>query len=178
MLVNKLESFEKAENGDPLTVALIGGSITARASGGDLHCYAKQFFNRIAKTYPQCDATYVNAGIGGTGSYYGQFRLESNVLINKPDLFVVEFAANDGPTDQNREAFENIVRRVMALDGDPAVMILLVGVANPENCAFMKELADRYGLAVADCRAAADLALAASTVSSNHGCSCNNVIKR
>ncbi|MBR3416463.1 MAG: S-layer homology domain-containing protein, partial [Clostridia bacterium] len=152
--------FEKAENGDPLTVALIGGSITARASGGDLHCYAKQFFNRIAKTYPQCDATYVNAGIGGTGSYYGQFRLESNVLIHKPDLFVVEFAANDGPTDQNREAFENIVRRVMALDGDPAVMILLVGVANPENCAFMKELADRYGLAVADCRAAADLALA------------------
>ncbi len=152
--------FEKAENGEPLNVAVIGGSITARASGGDLHCYGKQLYNRVQKTYPQCDVTYVNAGIGGTGSYYGQFRLESNVLVHKPDLFVIEFAANDSPTDRNREAFENIVRRVMALDNDPAVMILLVGVANPENCAFMKELADRYGLAVADCRAAADLALA------------------
>ncbi len=152
--------FEKAENGEPLTVAVIGGSIAARASGGDLHCFGKQLFNRVGKTYPQCEMTYVNAGISGTGSYYGQFRLESNVLVHKPDLFVIEFASNDSPTDLNREAFENIVRRVMALDNDPAVMILLVGVSDLENCAFMKELADRYGLAVADCKATADLALA------------------
>ncbi len=151
--------FEKAESGEPLTVAVIGGSITARASGGDLHCYAKQLFNRIQKTYPQSDVTYVNAGIGGTGSVYGEFRLESNVLIHSPDLFVIEFAVNDSPTDRDREAFETIVRRVMALDNDPAVMILLVGIANNENCAFMKEIADRYGLAVADCKSAADLAL-------------------
>ncbi|MBR7032346.1 MAG: S-layer homology domain-containing protein [Clostridia bacterium] len=151
--------FEKAESGEDLTVALIGGSITARASGGDLHCYAKQFFNRIVKTYPRSDFTYVNAGIGGTGSFYGSFRLESNVLIHKPDLFVIEFATNDSPTNENREAFETIVRRVMSLDNDPAVLILLVGVSNGENCVFMKELADRYGLAVSDCKAAADLAL-------------------
>ena len=152
--------FGKAEAGEDVTVAFMGGSITHRASAGDVHCYAKQTFNRIQKMYPQSDVTYINAGIGGTGSGFGEFRLDSNVLVHKPDLFVIEFAVNDSPSDANRESFETIVRRVMALDNDPAVMILLVGVGHPESCEYMKEIGDRYGLPVADCRAAADLGLA------------------
>lgn len=152
--------FRKAEAGEPVTVAFMGGSITARASAGDVHCFAKQTFNRIQKMYPQSDMTYVNAGIGGTGSDYGEIRLDSNVLVHRPDLFVIEFAVNDNPDARHREAFETIVRRVMAMDNDPAVMILFVGVAQDGNCTFMKQVADRYGLPVADCRAAADLGLA------------------
>ncbi|MBR3640355.1 MAG: S-layer homology domain-containing protein, partial [Clostridia bacterium] len=152
--------FEKAEKGEPLNVTVIGGSITRGASAGDLHCWGKQTYNWIQKEYPSADISYVNAGIDGTGSDLGVIRFDSTVLRHKPDLLIFEFALNDGGgSNETREGFETMVRRVLSMPNKPAVMILFVGDSNDVTSGFMKNIARKYGIAVADCDAAAKLGI-------------------
>ncbi len=146
--------IEKVESGEPVTVAYIGGSVTRGASAGDLHSYTKQVQNWLEKTYPQSKMKYINAGIDGTTSSFGTVRFGADVLKFEPDLLFIEFAINDSPDAANQEAYESIVRK--ALDNDMAVILHLVSNANAANCEYMKQVADHYGLAVTDCRSAAE----------------------
>ena len=152
--------FDKAEKGESLNVTVIGGSITRGASAGDLHCWGKQTYNWVKKEYPNADISYVNAGIDGTGSDLGVIRFDSTVLRYNPDLLIIEFALNDGGgTENTREGFETMVRRTLSMPNKPAVMILFVGDSNPVTKAFMQNVARKYGVAVADCDAAAKLGI-------------------
>ncbi|MBR7033992.1 MAG: S-layer homology domain-containing protein [Clostridia bacterium] len=152
--------IEKAEKGEPVTVAYIGGSITRGASGGPYHNWTRLMQNWLEKTFPKSEMTFVNAGIDGTGSFYGNMRLESNVLDHEPDLFFIEFALNDGsPNDNNMDGFESMIRRVLSSEKKPAIMVLLVGFSQDSMCNYMKSVSDYYGISVADYCAAAKYAL-------------------
>ncbi len=152
--------IEKAEKGEPVTVAYIGGSITRGASGGPYHNWTRLMQNWLEKTFPKSEMTFVNAGIDGTGSFYGNMRLESNVLDHEPDLFFIEFALNDGsPNDNNKDGFESMIRRVLSSEKKPAIMVLLVGFSQDSMCSYMKSVSDYYGISVADYCAAAKYAL-------------------
>lgn len=106
--------FAKLKAEQPVTIAYLGGSITAGAGA------SKEEFSYRARTtlwfreqFPQSQITEVNAAIGGTGSDLGAFRVGRDVLDHKPDLMFVEFAVNDGgaPSGQIIRASEGIVRQ-------------------------------------------------------------------
>ncbi|HEX8529132.1 MAG TPA: GDSL-type esterase/lipase family protein [Cytophagales bacterium] len=97
-----------ARPGDTLRIAYLGGSITQAAGG-----WREQSAAAIAARYPRNPVTHVNAGVGGTGSDLGAFRLAGDVLRHAPDLVFVEFAVNDFKRDPGEvaQSVEGIVRQ-------------------------------------------------------------------
>lgn len=95
--------------GLPCTVAYLGGSITQAYPDG----YAWQTTAWLRTAFPQTAFTEINAGIGGTGSDLGAFRLRQDVLRYEPDVLFLEFAVNDSGSGHDiRAAMEGIVRHV------------------------------------------------------------------
>ena len=119
--------MEKARAGQPVTVAVIGGSITqgAMASKPDLR-YGEQVAAWWRRTFPRSTITFVNAGIGATGSNYGALRAPRDLLSKNPDFVVVEFAVNDGGSEKSAETLEGLVRQILRHPNQPAVMLLFM----------------------------------------------------
>ena len=127
--------LRRAEAGENLTVALIGGSITmGTVSVGsedeaypDRKPYAALFFDWWQTTFPRCRFTFVNAGIGGTDSYLGVHRVVKDVLEKAPDLVLVEFSVNDDGSEFCRYSYDSLVRTLLKAPSAPAVMLLFMG---------------------------------------------------
>ncbi len=88
--------LKRAAAGEDLVVAFFGGSITQGSlASTEETCYAYRFYEMLAERYLKAHLTYVNAGIGGTGSHYGAMRVEEDLLSHRPDLVVLDFSVND-----------------------------------------------------------------------------------
>ena len=115
----------KARRGEPVTIGVIGGSITVGAfASKPENSYAGRLLAWWQETFPQCEFRLVNAGAGGTGSMVGALRADKDLLFAKPDLVVIEFAVNDYYTDG--EAYEGLVRQILAQPNSPAVLLLFM----------------------------------------------------
>ncbi len=92
----------------PVTIGYLGGSITEAAG---YRVKTEQYFK---ERYPGSYIEVVNAGVGGTGSSLGAFRLQEEVLSHRPDLVFVEFAVNDATSDSLLvcRSVEGIVRQI------------------------------------------------------------------
>ena len=116
-------SLGKLRKGGAFTVAYFGGSITEGTS------YRPPFTDWLRGAYPQAQIREINAGIGGTGSNLGVYRLERDVLAYDPDLVFVEFALNDSdhssvdPTRIGADV-EAIVRKIWAHDPTTDIVFL------------------------------------------------------
>jgi lysophospholipase L1-like esterase len=146
--------YKKAINGDQdLIIAYLGGSITEAAGG-----WRDQSFKAIQERFPQTKFSIVNAGIGGTGSDLGVFRVDSQVLKFKPDLLFIEFAVNDQNQDKEKiyKAMEGIVRKVIRHNPRTAICFvytltgdMVSGIVKgqmPNSVEAMEEIADYYSL--------------------------------
>lgn len=104
---NGLQNFfsKVALNSGTVNVGFIGGSIT-RANDQ----YRGQTLDYLQRTFPKITFTGVNAGVSGTGTDLGAFRIKEQLLDYAPDLVFVEFAVNGG-SDQ---AMEGLVRQIIA----------------------------------------------------------------
>lgn len=130
--------MRKAETGEPMTIACIGGSITqGTISNGsddrmvtDKKCYADLYFSWWEQTFPDTEFTFINAGIGATDSYIGVHRVQRDVLDFHPDLVLVEFSVNDADSPTYKTTYDNLVRRILLADNHPAVMLLFMGQTN------------------------------------------------
>jgi hypothetical protein len=117
--------FAKARRGEPITLGVIGGSITVGAfATAAPNSYSGRLLAWWQDHFPRSDVRLVNAGLGGTGSMYGALRAQKDLLSNMPDFVVVEFAVNDNWTDG--EAFEGLVRQILAQPNFPAVLLLFM----------------------------------------------------
>lgn len=117
--------MRKAEEGKPITVGFLGGSITQGSlSSTPDTCYAALVYQWWKEQFPQSEVTYRNAGIGGTTSQFGAARVEEDLLACQPDFVVIEFSVNDDNTVFFRETYEGLVRRVYGSDGAPAVLLV------------------------------------------------------
>ncbi|GEP94704.1 acyl-CoA thioesterase [Chitinophaga cymbidii] len=105
--------FTKMNAGGNVKIAYFGGSITEAGNG-----WRDQSFNWLQSKYPAVTLSQVNAGIGGTGSDLGVFRLQKDVLSKNPDLVFVEFAVNDNalPAQVIHKTMEGIVRQIWTAD--------------------------------------------------------------
>ena len=142
----------KVKSGKAVTVAYLGGSITAQAG------WRPMTTAWLQRTYPAAKFKEIHAAIGGTGSDLGVFRLEHDALQYDPDLLFVEFATNDGgaaPESIWRQ-MEGIVRQTW--HKNPATDIVFTytitapmlpeyskGVC-PRAASAMEMLADYYGI--------------------------------
>lgn len=145
----------KAQSGEPVVIAYLGGSITWGAptfplSGtnvfGNAYDYTDYDVNRdswrgltyewLRSRYEQHPGQFrqVHAAIGGTPSLLGAYRLEQDILPEKPDLIFVEFAVNDSGvaqlTQNDPKAPRSIFRTCQSI-------VNRVRAANPNAAVFM-----------------------------------------
>ena len=125
---NRLEKvITKLENGEDISIAFIGGSVTEGAGASDItESYADRVATDIQNKYPDSNITYINAGLGGTPSALGVMRYERDVinkLGQKPDIVFIEFAVNDYQEETDGRAYESLVRDILESNKNTAVIL-------------------------------------------------------
>ena len=147
--------IERAEAGEDLTIAFIGGSITQGAGATPIHteCYARKAFESFEQKYMKGGkATFIKAGVGGTSSELGIVRYDRDVLANgkhSPDLVVIEFAVNDAGDETGGDCFEGLLRTVLNSPQRPAVILIFsvfTGGYNLED--RLIPIGEHYGVAM------------------------------
>lgn len=142
-------AMKKAMRGEPITIAAIGGSITAGAFASSVATsYSSLVYEWWKKTFPDCTVKYYNYGIAATGSVLGAHRLQA-LLLKKPDFVIIDFAVNDFDTNTAtvKEAYESMVRKILSGSNNPGILLIAFTHQNRINTqALHKEIADRYNL--------------------------------
>lgn len=117
--------MERAEKGEELTIAFLGGSITQGSLATEPEkTYAYQVFEWWCRQFPNAVFHYVNGGIGGTSSHFGVARAVEDVLIYQPDVVFIDFSVNDDPESFFQETYEGVLRKIIKWKSVPAIMIL------------------------------------------------------
>lgn len=138
-------AMKKAENGEPVTIGVIGGSITQGSlASNQANCYAELFHQYWTEKFPNSEITFVNAGIGGTNSYLGVHRADKQLLSYKPDAVIVEFSVNDTDKVMNKYSYDSLVRKILNNEGDPAVILLFT---TQEDGTSLQDVHKEIGLA-------------------------------
>lgn len=124
-------AIDKAERGEDVTIAYIGGSITQGAGAHPIHtkCYAYKSYLLFKEMFAKGrdNVHFVKAGVGGTPSELGMLRYEREVLKDgtvQPDVVVVEFAVNDEGDETKGICYESLLLKILAADNNPAVVML------------------------------------------------------
>jgi lysophospholipase L1-like esterase len=146
--------FEKTQKSDTIKVAYLGGSITAQKGW---RVYSLKWFQ---ERFPEANFKEINAAIGGTGSKFGVYRLNDQVLAFNPDLVFVEFAVNDDASGNGKEkiirSMEGIVRNIW--QHNPKTDICFVYTLTesfletemnaqlPTSAIIMEKVAEKYGI--------------------------------
>jgi lysophospholipase L1-like esterase len=120
-------ALAKARRGEAVGVAVIGGSITAGALAS---APAKRWGNMVAewwrRTFPEATISFVNAGIGATGSNLGAHRAQRHLLVHEPDFVVAEYGVNDGNAEIFAETLEGLTRQTLSMRNQPGMMLLFM----------------------------------------------------
>lgn len=132
------QAINKAKAGKDVTLAYIGGSITQGAGATPINteCYAYKSYRLFAQKFGTNENVhFVKAGVGGTPSELGMIRFDRDVLRDgvNPDVVITEFAVNDEGDETKGDCFESLVRKVLKLPNNPAVILLFSVFANDEN---------------------------------------------
>jgi len=139
---SKMRTFlTKLQNGEPVTIAAVGGSITtgqgATTNDGVIQGYVQMYFKYINDTWPHNDHVLINTAFGGTTSSIYTMCLEA--MVGDADMVIVEFSVNDseetplkkGQIDEDDPSqgsqlknFERLLRKLMTLPSQPAVVLM------------------------------------------------------
>ncbi|MCH5719503.1 SGNH/GDSL hydrolase family protein [Niabella hibiscisoli] len=139
--------LEKAQKGQDLVVAFIGGSITQANSG-----YRLQTARYLEQYFPKARFKWINAGVSGTGTDLGAFRIKEQVLQYHPDLIFIEFAVNGAYPD----GMEGMIRQTIRHNPGTDICLLYTILTGqtafyqkselPANIKGLERVADYYGL--------------------------------
>ena len=144
-----LSVMERADKGDNITVAFLGGSITeGSVASDDKNCYAYLTYRWWCSTFPDARIQYVNAGIGGTPSLLGVGRCNEDILDYEPDVVYIEFSVNDVDLPNVGEIYEGLLRKVLYSKSNPAVVVINNGFYNDGRTVqdVHNKLASYYGI--------------------------------
>lgn len=147
-------------NNEPgeLVIGFLGGSITvADGDRGTMNRYATRVTNWFQEEYPAKTVKQINAGIGGTGSDLGKYRVMTDIGAYAPDVVFVEYAVNDANysalyAETVRSNMETIVRNLQSLPKVPVIVFLYSMHDNSySNIKYTsipdhQEVADYYGI--------------------------------
>ena len=149
-----VEKIDALQNGIDTTVLFCGGSITVGENHteydehGHQKGYAYWTKEWLKNNYDtQNKLSFVNASISGTGSEIGIVRAQKDVIEHNPDIVFIEFAANNGSTLFYRQTYESLIRKVMALPNDPAIVLVFSCTSYTGSSeSYMKKIGDHYNL--------------------------------
>ncbi len=140
-----VNSLYRLQNDKELNVAYFGGSVT-NASGWRVH-----IGEWLTRSFLEAKINNVNCSIGGTGSIYGVYRLQKQMLDHvaesadgaKPDLVFIEYAINDsyesvvlGSTGafesqynsaQSYVNIESMIRKIYAANPKADIVFIITG---------------------------------------------------
>ncbi len=141
-------AMRKAKAGEKVTIGVIGGSITEGYSASQKsNCYASLLKQWWVDTFPEAEIELINAGVGGTGSYLGVHRVDEDLLSHKPDFVVVEFAVNDGNSFFYKKSYDNLVRRILQQENEPALALLFMTMEDGTSAQDLEaNIGFQYGL--------------------------------
>ncbi len=125
-------AIEKAQRGEEVVVAYLGGSITQGAGAKPINteCYAYQSYLKFKTRFGKGsgdNVKFIKAGAGGTCSELGLTRYDLDVLRRGsvvPDIVFLEYAVNDAGDETDGVCFESLVRMALDGPGNPAVILL------------------------------------------------------
>lgn len=151
--------IERAQSGEVITLATIGGSITEGAGASSYQeCWASRFHIRFKTAYGAEDGgnvCFVNAGVGGTPSPFGYMRYKREI-VNRvpgkdsdglPDVVVIEFSVNDWEEPTKHRCFESMVKEILDAPNEPAVILLFAVFRNGFNLQDdLKKIGKNYDL--------------------------------
>ena len=125
-------------------LAFLGTSIT-EGSGASTPSkrYSSLFTERMGMRIPEIKFTEINAGVGGTPSPLGLFRMKTEVLDKEPDVLFVEFAINDKCVGEHKY-MEGIVRTARRWKSDLPIIFLFPYSADEITVKSQAMLADVY----------------------------------
>lgn len=143
--------FQRAADGENITAAYIGGSITEGYSDNITLKTEEKWVTMstewLNEQFPESEITYVNAGLSGTPSILGNVRLDRDVLAYDPDIVFVEFAVNDGTEASYKNAYESLIRTLLTQDKDIAVVLLFTIIESGHTCQpHMSTIGENYKL--------------------------------
>lgn len=149
---------------DSLNIVFIGGSITEGYGSSTYQaynyttdrdgtiknhdCYAGIVGQYFIDKYPDKDVKVYNAGVSGSGSNYGVYRFEEDVLKYNPDMVFIEYAINDRYDAQaSIMNLEILVRRLMELENPPVINFIYATDVNYGGVGdYQEKLAQYYGI--------------------------------
>ena len=153
--ISKIKSvIEKADRGEDITVAFLGGSIT-QGFNATIHenCYANKTYLWFKNRFPNINVRYVNAGIGATGSIIGVHRVEEQVLSKNPDIVFVDFSVNDKDNKYNKISYESLIRRILSHESKPAIVEVFMSTDSLENVQEQQiEIGKKYNISMVSFR--------------------------
>ncbi len=136
----------KARRGEPIVISAIGGSIT-QGAGASSKAYADGMSDWWQTKFPG-KITYLNNGIGATGSGFGTHRVGLQLLPFHPDFVVIDFAVNDVTYPNScKQTMEGFVRQILKQSNSPAILEIFF-MTNPYisvQDSFLP-ICDYYGL--------------------------------
>ncbi|KZP21289.1 hypothetical protein FIBSPDRAFT_788380 [Athelia psychrophila] len=135
--------LHKALLGQPVTISVLGGSVSACHGAGDdpvaTLCYPSRFFNWWNTVFPHPASELTNGAVRRTNSAYFGY-CNAHHLPDYTDLIILEFAVSDDADRSTVETFELLVRSILLREDQPAVLIL--GHFSPQV-----QLTDGFGAA-------------------------------
>ncbi len=149
--------IERAQAGEEITIATIGGSITEGAGAQKYkECYAYQVYEGFRAAYGAGNGeniSFLNAGVGGTPSTFGYMRYGRDIVSRVtdkdglPDIVIVEYAVNDGGEPTNHQCYESMVKQILEQPNEPVVILLFSVFPSGYNLqSELKKIGETYDL--------------------------------
>ncbi|KAK2463361.1 hypothetical protein APHAL10511_004672 [Amanita phalloides] len=119
--------LNRALGGFPITISVIGGSISACHGSGDdpvsPKCYPSRFFQWWNTVFPHPASELTNGAMRRTDSRYFGF-CSAHHMPDHTDLVIVELDTDDTSDNTSMEHFETLVRSILNRPDSPAVILL------------------------------------------------------
>ncbi|GFZ44294.1 hypothetical protein JCM24511_02016 [Saitozyma sp. JCM 24511] len=142
----------KAQAGKDIKIGVLGGSVSAchgvhprteefpKGDKAGAACYTTLVTDWFARTFPQSKVELSNGAVGGTDSSYHSFcgvrggfssttfqadaYFQTHHIAHDSDLIILDFDVNDQPEKAYQQFFDQLLRVLLELDHEPAVVIL------------------------------------------------------
>ncbi|CCM01989.1 uncharacterized protein FIBRA_04063 [Fibroporia radiculosa] len=119
--------ISKALSGLPVTISVVGGSVSACHGAGDdplsPHCYPSRFFNWWNSVFPHPASELTNGAMRRTNSAYFAF-CNAHHIPDVTDLVIIELDVDDANGQVAMDEFELLIRSILLRPDQPAVLIL------------------------------------------------------
>ncbi|KAG6816090.1 hypothetical protein H0H87_008752 [Tephrocybe sp. NHM501043] len=119
--------LNRALAGQPVTISILGGSVSACHGAGDdpvaPNCYPSRFFQWWNSVFPHPATELTNGAMRRTNSGYFGY-CSAHHIPDVTDLVIIELDSEDTADPDMLENFETLIRSILIRPDQPAVILL------------------------------------------------------